>query len=196
MSNAEFRIERMARSDATYDGRQFDTMSRHDKDRYVARARAAFSAAMNDSDRSVASLSLVIPALESDRAGSVDSLVAMIFPQQAETDTYFVAKARSALNGFLHAIIAKVHDAKDYDGIPVQWLGAAPSIAMMMGWITNSKLFETDTLRSTAEKFRPSEGNSPGTSTKAYIELISLASMSPNERQGILTVMTNALRSH
>lgn len=39
-------VERAARSNAAFDGRDYDAMSRHDRERYLARARTALTAAL------------------------------------------------------------------------------------------------------------------------------------------------------
>ncbi|MFC3638850.1 type IV secretory system conjugative DNA transfer family protein [Camelimonas fluminis] len=58
-------------------------------------------------------------------------------------DSYFVNKGRAALTGFMHLIVAKVGDARNYDGIPANWIGMEPSLPMLNDWLTISQFNAT-----------------------------------------------------
>ncbi len=163
----------------------------------------------------------LVPPPGPDRDTFIDAVAKTLVPEKkGGGDDYFTNKGRAALTGFIHYIVAKVGDAKDYKGIPERWHGFEPSIPMMADWIATNQFDATGDgsgvevgaseeppvesqdpdklkpwLRKLSNEIRPTAGNlhEIGRSERAFLEISPLVNMADKERSGVLGTMDQAL---
>ena len=88
-----------------------------------------------------------IPAVGPRRDLYIERLAAILCPDpKGGGDKFWTAKARAALIGFIHYIVAKSEIGKDANipeigesGIPLRWHGSEASFPMMVDWFTESQ---------------------------------------------------------
>lgn len=86
----------------------------------------------------------LVPPVGPDRDTYLDAIAKTLIPDDNKGgDSYFKNKGRAALTGFFHMLVAKVGDAKDYAGIPANWVGREPSIPMLSDWMAISQFNAT-----------------------------------------------------
>lgn len=86
----------------------------------------------------------LVPPVGPDRDTYLDAIAKTLIPDDNKGgDSYFKNKGRAALTGFFHMLVAKVGDAKDFSGIPANWVGKEPSIPMLSDWMAISQFNAT-----------------------------------------------------
>jgi len=155
---------------------------------------------------------LLVPPVGPDRDTYLDAIAKTLIPDGNKGgDTYFLDKGRAALTGFMHFLIAKVGDSKNYKGIPEIWQGHEPSLPMLSDWITMNQLDSTagkavddfngdvdklgQWIRSLTDSVHPGGTNKGAKfkSDRAFYELSTLVNMADKERSGVLGTMDKAL---
>lgn len=78
----------------------------------------------------------LVPPIGAARDTYLDSIAKTLIDDKKGGDTYFVNKGRAALTGFMHLLVAKVGDGKNYAGVPSNWHDHEPSLPMLADWFT------------------------------------------------------------
>jgi hypothetical protein len=152
----------------------------------------------------------LVPPQGPDRDTYLDTVAKTLIPNPdgGKGNDYFVTKGRAALTGFMHYLITKVGDKKDYNGLPAEWTGYEPSIPMLSDWLAVSQFESTkktgdedpmaamgvdkmgEWIRTLCDDVKPG-GKFP--SPRAFVELSSLVNMADKERSGVFGTMDQAL---
>ena len=151
----------------------------------------------------------LVPPQGPDRDTYLDTVAKTLIPNPdgGKGSDYFVTKGRAALTGFMHYLITKVGDKKDYAGLPTNWHGYEPSIPMLSDWLAVSQFEST---KKTGDEDPMSMGvdkmgewirtlcddvkqNGKFPSPRAFVELSSLVNMADKERSGVFGTMDQAL---
>lgn len=162
----------------------------------------------------------LVPPAGPNRDTFVDSIAKTLIPdKKGGGDSYFTDKGRGALTGFIHLLIAKVNDAKDYDGIPEAWYGQEASLPMLVDWMAAAQFAAStgsaadDTFVGNPDEMEPAQQSQdpmgdwikslstvvnpatkgPAASARAFTELSPLIMMADKERSGVLGTMDQAL---
>ena len=163
----------------------------------------------------------LVPPAGPNRDTFVDSIAKTLIPdKKGGGDSYFTDKGRGALTGFIHLLIAKVNDARDYDGIPEAWVGQEASLPMLVDWMAAAQYAAStgggaaddgfvgdpderepasqsqdpmgDWIKSLSAVVNPAS-KGPAASPRAFTELSPLIMMADKERSGVLGTMDQAL---
>ncbi|MBD2745848.1 type IV secretory system conjugative DNA transfer family protein [Microvirga sp. BT688] len=151
----------------------------------------------------------LVPPQGPDRDTYLDTVAKTLIPNPdgGKGNDYFVTKGRAALTGFMHYLITKVGDKKNYLGLPTKWHGYEPSIPMLSDWLAISQFEST---KKTGDEDPMSMGvdkmgewirtlcddvqqNGKFPSPRAFVELSSLVNMADKERSGVFGTMDQAL---
>ncbi|WP_114944356.1 type IV secretory system conjugative DNA transfer family protein [Microvirga calopogonii] len=155
----------------------------------------------------------LVPPQGPDRDTYLDTVAKTLIPNPdgGKGNDYFVTKGRAALTGFMHYLISKVGDKKNYDGLPAKWNGYEPSIPMLSDWLAVSQFESTkktgdedpmaamgsdkmgDWIRALCDDVVPAEQGGKFPSPRAFVELSSLVNMADKERSGVFGTMDQAL---
>ncbi|WP_262266978.1 MULTISPECIES: type IV secretory system conjugative DNA transfer family protein [Microvirga] len=155
----------------------------------------------------------LVPPQGPDRDTYLDTVAKTLIPNPdgGKGNDYFVTKGRAALTGFMHYLISKVGDKKNYDGLPAKWNGYEPSIPMLSDWLAVSQFESTkktgdedpmaamgadkmgDWIRTLCDDVVPAEQGGKFPSPRAFVELSSLVNMADKERSGVFGTMDQAL---
>jgi type IV secretory pathway TraG/TraD family ATPase VirD4 len=156
-----------------------------------------------------------IPAAGPRRDLYIERLVAVLCPDpQGGGDKFWTSKARAALIGFIHYLVAKVELGQDEDypeigtqGIPPLWRGKECCFPMLVDWFTEAQnsLEDGDGDDPMRELFRAAVADArsmdevfiaaKGTSimNRAIVELTALMNSPDKTRGSILTTLDEAL---
>ena len=156
-----------------------------------------------------------IPAAGPRRDLYIERLVAVLCPDpQGGGDKFWTSKARAALIGFIHYLVAKVELGQDDDypeigtqGIPALWKGKECCFPMLVDWFTEAQnsLEEGDGDDPMRELFRAAVADAramdevfiaaKGTSimNRGIVELTALMNSPDKTRGSILTTLDEAL---
>ena len=99
----------------------------------------------------------LVPPAGPDRDTYLDTVAKTLIPDNEKGDKYFQDRGRAALTAFMHYLVAKVGDARNFDGLPDQWHGKEPSIPMLSDWIATAQ-FES---KKRAEEEAMQNGGAP-----------------------------------
>jgi type IV secretion system protein VirD4 len=82
----------------------------------------------------------LVPPSGPNRDTYLDTVAKTLIPDDPKaSDSYFINRGRAALTAFMHFLVAKIGDAKNYQGIPDQWHGKEASIPMLSDWIAQAQ---------------------------------------------------------
>lgn len=81
----------------------------------------------------------LVPPAGPDRDTYLDTVAKTLIPDNDKGDKYFTDRGRAALTAFMHFLVAKVGDAKNYDDMTPNWIGKEPSIPMLSDWYATAQ---------------------------------------------------------